>query len=137
MPSWKWKRVHVDGPDGHRLFVKIDALSQRVARVAPWDPEDVPRLFVADRSGTTPDRTDDGEIEIDYHRLVNVDGGLLVLRPTHGYLVADVPVIVKGREGCKVGLSAGCVMHLAGAWGLAVEVQAPYLARPITPYDGT
>ncbi len=106
-----WKKVHTD-KGGHRLFV--DVLEGQAKTIVA----DCPRLWVADQSGPNPSLTDDGPLEIVYP-LTAVE-----LRPSHGHLVAHVPVKKNDRVG-NVGLSAGCARYLAHAWAIPITIIDP------------
>lgn len=138
----RWTCIHKD-KGGHRLFIDTDL---------PVEGTDVPRVFIADQSGSTPDQTDDGVLEIDYEALIKTDR--ITLAPSHGHLIADVPVLkyAAGRErycscsgaetGCEhadwcdyfaytVGLSAGCAVHYARLTEIPLLVSDPTLREPL------
>ena len=122
MSTRRWRLVHKDaekGSTGHRLFVD---------EAETVEPGDVPRIYVADDSGRTPDRCYQGPIEV---CLTGLDE--IVLEPFYRYLVAKVPVLLGpgGRERGSVLLSAGCAVYLARAGGCSLAVSAPYIGSPI------
>ena len=109
----KWTCVHSD-KGGHRLFSKVGTSAT-----------DRDRLWVADASGSTPDKTDDGALEI------CPDTKSVVLHASHGYLVAGVTVLKAPGKTFSVFLSCGCALYLARTWGLPVVLQDPTLPNPV------
>jgi hypothetical protein len=114
----RWRLAHTDTDPkygrGHRLFVDLDATVE---------PTEVPRIWVADNSGPNPSATDDGPLEIDQGHITEI-----FLEPSHGFLVACVPVLdASGNPRGVVHLSAGCARYLADAMGVPLGVKAPYL----------
>jgi hypothetical protein len=108
-----WTCVHKDR-GGHRLFTKLEATKTESGRT---------RLWVADASGGTPDRTDDGELEIS----PGVDK--VVLAPSHEHIVAHVAVLGRGGKQFTVGLSCGCALYLAREWQVTVMLKDPTLTE--------
>ena len=111
-----WRKVWGD-KGGHRLFVDADQVSGRL------------RVWVADRSGSTPDTTDDGPLEIRFP----LDG--IELHPSHGHLIASVPVrkAKSLHTDFTVGLSVGCARHLAKLWSLPITIRDPETGEVFHP----
>lgn len=102
-----WKLLNSRRPDGHALFVRKG---------------DRRSVYVADASGSTPDRTDDGPLAIDVCAL----RGVTLRASPYGRMVADMRVRDPrdGRDGLHVGLvaeQAALIAQIAGV-PLAVEI---------------
>jgi len=113
----KWQKMAED-KDGHRLFTRCDVrgLAERVG--PPADVTGVrPRLFVADRSGPTPDQTDDASRD---GKPVEISSGVhaIVIEPSNGFLVANLPT----TDDKRVHLSIECAMEVARLWDLPVQL---------------
>jgi len=78
LPVPTWKLLHTRRPDGHALFTRNG---------------DARHVYVADASGSTPDRTDDGPLAIDVRALQ----GLTLRASSYGRMVASLSV--KCRDG--------------------------------------
>lgn len=106
-----WNKL-ADDPQGHRLF--------RLAGPKGLASDGRVRLFVADRSGSTPDNTDDGRrgylTEIDY--IGTKMSGAVYLEPSHGFIVANLPT----TDGKRVHLSPRCAVEVAALWRLPMTL---------------
>jgi hypothetical protein len=94
MTAYKWVKL-VDLPRSHRYF--LDALSERIA--------------VADRSGTTPDRTDDGVLWLDTSRPIVLGKDWL----------ATIPLLHLNGSQVATGDNIDNAMTVARKFGMRVE----------------
>lgn len=80
----RWRKI-IDFPGGHRVFVTSDGA----------EPGEPMKYAIADRSGVTPDATDDGALLLDFARTPWADGRHITI----GDKYATIPVVSdKGVE---------------------------------------
>ena len=96
----RWQKIHTDRPDGQALFMHRD----RDGAVA-----------VADASGETPDRTDDGPLWLDV-KGIKKTGCIELVAARSGGLAANVAVYRDGETSpYRTSLSCRNVVFLAAA----------------------
>jgi hypothetical protein len=129
--KYKWEPGIRLEKSGHRIFHEI-----RHAFAAP----ETCRWAIADNSGTTPDRTDDGVLWLDFSRTLTV-----------GIDNCDIPVTVERDEArksrCPCGLAAIAALHekfpgwklqptdaaghLLAIFGMTPEPKPPTMSRTV------